>query len=143
MKKFTYPGKTCEEITEFVDNIIVNDDPSHVIIHCGTNNLMTDPAEVCVDKLKNLVSKVKTKFPNCNIGLSSITYRGDINVDPVRIEVNEHLKRLAIHSNFLFIDNSVIDSSCVNNSKLHLNDKGTALLAVQFIKFLRSSTSNG
>ena len=143
VKKFTYPGKTCEEITEFVDNIIVNDDPSHVIIHCGTNNLMTDPAEVCVDKLKNLVSKVKTKFPNCNIGLSSITYRGDINVDPVRIEVNEHLKRLAIHSNFLFIDNSVIDSSCVNNSKLHLNDKGTALLAVQFIKFLRSSTSNG
>ena len=56
---------------------------------------------------------------------------------------NEHLKRLAINSNFLFVDKSVIDSTCVNNSKLHLNGKGTALLAVQFIKFLRSSTSNG
>ena len=68
VKKFTYPGKTCEEITELVDNIL-NDDPSHVTIHCGTNNLTTDPAEVCVDKFKNLVSRVKRRFPNCSIGL--------------------------------------------------------------------------
>ena len=127
VKKFTYPGKTCEEITELVDNIVVNDDPSHVIIHCSTNNLTTDPAEVCVDKLKNLVSKVKTMFPNCSIGLSSLTYREDVSVDLVRIEVNEHLKRLAANSNFLFIDNSAIDSTYVNNDKLHLNNKGTAL----------------
>ncbi len=51
VSKFTYPGKTCEEIAERIDSINVSDDPSQVIIHCGTNNLTTDQAEVCVDKI--------------------------------------------------------------------------------------------
>ncbi len=63
MSKFTYPGKTCEEIAERIDSINVSDDPSQVIIHCGTNNLTTDQAEVCVDKIKNLVGKLK-QIPN-------------------------------------------------------------------------------
>ena len=102
VRKFTYPGKTCEEIAECIDSIIVNDDPSQVIIHCGTNNLTTDQAEVCVDKIKNLVGKVKTKFPNSSIGVSSLTYREDINVDLIRVKVNDQLKRLAHDNNFQF-----------------------------------------
>ena len=82
----------------------------------GTNNLTTDQAEVCVDKIKNLVGKVKTKFPNSSIGVSSLTYREDINVDVIRVEVNDQLKRLAHDNNFQFIDNSVIDRTCLNNS---------------------------
>jgi hypothetical protein len=110
----------------------------------GTNNLTTNQAEVCVDKIKNLVGKVKTKFPNSSIsGVSSLTYREDINVDVIRVEVNDQLKRLAHENNFQFIVNSLIDSTCLNNSNLHLNAKGTLLLAVQFIRFLRSSSSNG
>jgi 3-oxoacyl-ACP reductase-like protein len=53
--------RTCEEITECIDSINVNDDPSQVIIHCGINNLTTDQVEVYVDKLKNLVGKVIIK----------------------------------------------------------------------------------
>ena len=59
------------------------------------------------------------------------------------MEVNDQLKRLAHDNNFQFIDNSVIDRTCLNNSNLHLNAKGTSLLAVQFIRFLRPSSSNG
>jgi hypothetical protein len=144
VRKFTYPGKTCEEIAECIDSINVNDDPSQVIIHCGTNNLMTDQAEACVDKIKNLVGKVITKFPNSSSGVSSLTYGEDINVDLIRVEVNDQLKRLAHDNNFQFIDNSVIDSTCLNNSNFHLNAKGTSFRAVdQFIRFLRSSLSNG
>ena len=54
VRKFTYPSKTCEEIAECIDSINVNDDPFQVIIHCGTNNLTTDQAEVCVDKPRAL-----------------------------------------------------------------------------------------
>ena len=97
---------------------------------------------MCVDKLKNLVGKVKTKFPNSSIGVSILIYREDINVDLIPAEVNNQLKRLAYDNNFQFIDNSVIESTCLNNSNLHLNAKGTSLLAVQFIRFLRSSSSN-
>ena len=53
------------------------------------------------------------------------------------------LKKLAADNDFFFIDNSVIDRSCLNGSMLHLNEKGSSLLAVQFIKFLRSRLVSG
>ena len=139
--KFSYPGKTTAEIAEAVDNIAVaSADPSHVIIHTGTNNLPSESADSCVADIKNLVLKVKSKFPNSSIGLSGIVYREDINVDAKRIEVNERVKLTAVDNNFTYIDNSVIDASALNGSRLHLNAKGSSLLAVQFIKFLRSGS---
>ena len=56
------------------------------------------------------------------------------------IEVNERVKLTAVDNNFTYIDNSVIDASALNGSRLHLNAKGSSLLAVQFIKFLRSGS---
>ena len=41
------------------------------------------------------------------------------------------------------ISNNNINETYLNNSKLHLNPKGTALLAVGFIKFLRGRQSSG
>ena len=37
-----------------------------------------------------------------------------------------------------FIDNSSIDGSCLNRGKLHLNRKGTASLAKNLCRFVRS-----
>ena len=34
-----------------------------------------------------------------------------------------------------------LDQTCLNGSKLHLNGKGSSLLAVRFIKFLRAQSS--
>ena len=51
-------------------------------------------------------------------------------------QVNEGLKRLCNDSGYVFIDNSSIDESGLNNSKFHLNAKGSAFLASRFIKFL-------
>ena len=44
---------------------------------------------------------------------------------------------MANKDDFVFIDNSYIDGSCLNGSKLHLNAKGSAYLANNFIKFIR------
>ena len=136
---FSYPGKTTSEIAEAVDNMIaIASDPSHVIIHTGTNNLPVESVDSCVAGIKSLVLKVKNKFSNSSIGLSSIVYREDIKVDAKRIEVNEKAKLIAEDSDITYIDNSVIDASALNGSRLHLNAKGSSLLAMQFIKFLRS-----
>ena len=43
--KFSYPGKTTGEIAEAVDNIAIVSNPSHVIIHTGTNNLPASGAD--------------------------------------------------------------------------------------------------
>ena len=55
----------------------------------------------------------------------------------------ESLKSLSVSNNFTFTDNSIIDNSCLNSSKLHLNSKGSSLLAVKFINFVRSDSSRG
>ena len=135
--KFSYPGKTTDEIAEAVDNIAVASDPSHIIIHTGTNNLPLESVDSCVVDIKSLVLKMKSKFPNSSIGLSGIAYREDTNV-----EVNERVKLIAENDNIIitYIDNSVIDTSALNGSRLHLNAKGSSLLAMHFIKFLRSGS---
>jgi hypothetical protein len=76
--KFTYRGKTCEEINEAIDNTQTKIDPSHVVIHCSTINLDSaevcstinlDSAEVCATKIINLAMKVRNRFPNAKVGV--------------------------------------------------------------------------
>jgi hypothetical protein len=43
---------------------------------------------------------------------------------------------MCVTNNYSFIHHDNIDESCLNNSKLHLNAKGSALLVVDFINFL-------
>ena len=48
-------------------------DLSHVIVHCGTNNLVIDSADVCVTKIKDLAENIQSKFPNAKLGISGLT----------------------------------------------------------------------
>ena len=49
--KRSFPGKRIEEIHDEIDNIHLNVEPSHVIIHviihAGTNNLPSEGADSC------------------------------------------------------------------------------------------------
>ena len=128
VRKFSYPGKTTDEIAEAVTSINLASDPSHVIIHAGTNNLPTDSAQSCAAKIKSLALKAKNKFPNSRIGISGITYREDIQVDSKRNEINETVRLMAG-------DNSVIDSSGLNGSRLHLNAKGSSCWPCSLLSF--------
>jgi hypothetical protein len=56
--------------------------------------------------------------------------------------VNKQLQELCIKNGFDFINNSNVDNTCLNGSQLHLNAKGSAFLATNFIKFLRGSNEN-
>ena len=88
-------------------------------------------------KIESLILKTKSKFPNAKIGVSGITMRQDIEVELNIIQVNKKLEDLSRKYNISFIDNSSIDSTCLNGGKLHLNPKGSAFLASHFIRFLR------
>ena len=137
--KRSFPGKTCDQISDEIDGIHTDVEPSHVIIHAGTNNMPAESADSCVTKIENLAMKTRNTYQNARIGISSLTHREDINVSMKQSEVNNKLKEMAHRNNFDFIDNSHIDGSCLNSSKLHLNAKGSAYLATSFIKFIRPS----
>lgn len=139
VNKRTFPGKTAEEIISEVKNI--KSDPSHIILHAGTNNLPVNNPSVCIKKIESLAININKKFPNSTIGLSSITLRRDLNLEEQVAKVNEGLQEFCTKNEFNFIDNRNLDSSCLNGSLLHLNAKGSAYLAANFIKFLRGNTS--
>ncbi len=79
--------------------------------------------------LKKLALKTHRKFQNSKIGISSIIHRDDMNMSAKLSAVNGKLKEMANNDDFVFIDNSHIDGTCLNGSKLHSNAKGSAYLA--------------
>lgn len=138
VKKRSYPGKKADEIHDEIDNIHINNaETSHVIIHVRTNDLTTESVDLCASTILKLARKTRSKFKDSKIGISSLIHREDINVSPKIDAVNGKLRELANEEDFDYIDNSQIDGSCLNGSKLHLNAKGSAYLACNFIKFIR------
>ena len=140
--KYTFPGKTADEIEKEINLDSLKAIPSHVIIHAGTNNLPTESVTVCANKIEKLAAKVKNQFPYSKIGLSGLTVRHDIDVSKKIVDVNKELGLICTKLNISFIDNSTIDDTCLNKSRLHLNEKGSAILAVHFITFLRGDRAS-
>ncbi len=67
--------------------------------------------------------------------------RQDIEVGQNIKQVNKKLKDLSKNHNVSFIDNSSINNTCLNGGKLHLNPKGSAFLATNFIRLNLSNTT--
>jgi hypothetical protein len=113
-----------------------------VIIHVGTNNLPSESAAECAQKNEKLATKVKTQFPYSKIGLSGLTVRHDIALLEKIQEINKKIGHICKKLEVSFIDNSTIHDTCLNGSKLHLNAKGSAILVVHFINFLKGGSTS-
>ena len=140
--KYTFPGKTADQIEKEINFDSLKAIPSHVIVHAGTNNLPLESATECAQKIKKLAAKVKSQFPYSKIGLSGLTARRDVAMSEKIDEVNKELQHICMQLDVSFIDNTTIDDTCLNGSKLHLNAKGSAILAVHFIKFLKGGSAS-
>ena len=95
------------------------------MIHTGTNDLTYGVNTM--KEVRQLVKCVKEldKEEEVKIGFSSVINRSDRNLEKETVDLNLKLKRYWEGNQFLFIDNDNIDKSCLKNSKLHLNQKGT------------------
>ncbi len=140
--KFTYPGKTASGINNELSSINIYSTPSHVIVHAGTNNVPVQSAGECINEIEKLIVSVKRKFPNSRVGISGITPRQDIDSTSKIREVNEKIKSMSTKYAIKFIDNSTLDRTSLNSSKLHLNSKGSAILATHFISFIKNGQSS-
>ena len=98
------------------------------MIHTGTNDLTNG-----VNTMKEIRKIVKCvrdldKDKKFYIGFLSVIIRSYRNLGQEIRDLNLKLKRYCEGNNFLFVDNVNIEESCLNNSKLHLNYKGTNIL---------------
>jgi lysophospholipase L1-like esterase len=140
--KRTFPGKTAIEIKAEVKTIKVDSPPSHILVHAGTNDIPVDSDNNCIKNMRSLALSIKERFPDSKIGISSIIVRYDADLNDRISRVNKQLQELCVKNGFDFINNSNMDNTCLNGSQLHLNAKGSAFLATNFIKFLRGSNAN-
>ena len=112
--------------------------PDVIILHCGTNDI---PNEINIlKKLKKLLKEIEGydthKKPQVVISGLIKRYDQDFNEDIKSI--NEKIQNLCTSKGLSFIDNSNIDKSCLNRSKLHLNRRGSSFLANNFKQFVNS-----
>ena len=126
----THPGATTDDIIDYIKPTI-GQKPYIVIVHSGTNDLTKDVNTMNrVRKVVAAVKEIDTKG-KIKLGFSGIVARGDINKEDIVI-TNNRLEKYCKRNEFFFIDNSNIELSCLNKSKLHPNRKGTSYLANNF-----------
>ena len=118
--------ETCsEEENRHIDN------PRRDELTKGVNTMKK--VRKCVEVIREL-----DNTENIQIGFSSIIQRSDKDFSNEIKDTNIKLKNYCLGKGFIFVDNDNINESCLNNSKLHLNKKGTQ----RFAKNIFSSLDN-
>ena len=82
-------------------------------------------------KVRDLVQCIRDldRKEKIQIGFSSIICRQDRKLEQEINEAKTKLWQYCEDKAFIFIDNTSISESCFNNSKLHLNRKGSNMLS--------------
>ena len=108
--------------------------PSHVILHLAQGSSCNEVAEKIINLGRNIVNKGTA----CTVSMP--TTRSD-GLNPMVRKVNNILEKLIkSERNIDIIDNDNIRSEYhLNSSGLHLNRKGDAALALNYISYLKSS----
>ena len=128
VKVITHPGSRTEDMLDYIKPV-VRKKPDTIIFHTGTNDLTNGVNTM--KKIRKLVKVVREidESEEIKIGFSSVIYRQDKDADDERKELNSKLKKYCEGKGFVFIENANINETGLNNSKLHLNRKGTNILA--------------
>ena len=130
-----HPGSTTDCMVDYVRPVTRK--KSDVIIrNIGTNDLTK--AVNTMSKVRKVVSAIQEVHSTRNIQLcfSSIVQRADKDYIKEIKDINTRLKSYCLGKGLIFVDNSNIDESFLNNSNLHLSKKSTPLLSQNLLRSL-------
>ena len=136
-----FPDAKINCMSDYVKPCTRENNPDHIIFHVGTNDISSTKtpefiARSILDLAKNVLSE------NCSVSVSNIIPRNDQWNNKVR-EVNDCLPRLCTNENISLIDHSrsIDPRKHLNNSKLHLNIRGSNKLRDNFVKYVKEFLS--
>ena len=138
MRQFSGSKLSC--LKDYVKPSIRENNPDNIILHVGTNDVLSEKIpQVIAQSIVDLAKTVAND--NFQVTVSSIVPRNDQWSKKV-YEVNKVLLNLCKDVNTPFISHSSIDAKRnLNNSKLHLNIKGSRKLQENFVKYLKGFSS--
>ena len=131
-----HPGATTDDIIDYVGPT-ARKKPDMIIIYTGTNHIQNKVNTL--QKIRKVITTIKEIDVNneIQIAFSSVIHHDDQDFEKEIKEINRKLKNLCKGKGIKFINNTNIDDSCLNRSKLHLNKSGTTLLVKTFSQALK------
>ena len=130
VKVNSFSGANMEDMEDFLTPIIRRK-PNEIILHVGTNYLQNDSPGMIANDILKLAQKIENH--GIRSAISLITFGNDDLLEKAKV-VNDI--RLSESSDV--IEHTNITGSQLNRSNLHLNRRGTAALASNFISYTRS-----
>ena len=107
-----------------------------MILHVSTNDVDIHSAEEVADNIIELTDDIKKKGIRCTI--SSLVVRADSELPKSAVKDINNVLRDSLPQDVNFVEHSNITNYHLNNSRLHLNHRGDAALAHNFIQHIRS-----
>ena len=135
-----FRGATTEDMESYVLPA-VRHEPDEIIVHVGTNDLQHKTARQVAESIVNLCDNITQ---NCasKVTVSGIICRADEDLNKKVLETNKILRTFTTNRNWAFIDNSRITKDYLDNSGLHLNERGSTALAKNLTRHLYNSNGH-
>ena len=134
----SFPGATIEDMDDYIKPSS-RASPDNLIIHIGTNNLPSDEPKQIVDKITKLAEAFQHSSPNTSIAISELAPRNDSGeLNSKGKSVNRLLRPSCVSRGWTYLEHG-LDAESLNSKGLHLNKKGTAQLATDLNKYIKSS----
>ena len=132
----TFSGSTCSDMDHYL-NPIISRKPGYLFLHVETNGLPNYRRDEVANMIRNLAIKVRNNNINCHV--SSLIMRVDKPDLNEKVEmVNSKLKDMLESENINLITHENVSGSHLNWGGLHLNKRGDAALAHNFIETIRN-----
>ena len=109
--------------------------PKAIVLHVGTNDLKNSSSGRNVaEKIVDLGNVIAANSPDTKLTISAITQRFDEDsLKKTITDCNKVLRTFCNQHGWSFVEHPNFDETCLNNHKLHLNKKGIAILASNFV----------
>ena len=88
-----------------------------------------------MSKVRKIVSTIQ-EVDSIKLGFSSIAQRADKDYSKKIKDIYTRLKSYCLGKGLIFVHNSNIGESCINNNKLHLSNKGAQLLSKNVLRLI-------
>ena len=127
-----FPGACVEDLYHYITPLLKKK-PTNIILQIGSNDAPDKTADQIYDEIINLKHYIEDILPSAKIYLSCPVVRIDNSY------ANLVLRKLDVKLKFLsnIIKNDNVDVTCLGKRGLHLNQKGSARLAVNYISLMR------
>ena len=138
----TFSGANTEDMKHYLQPTL-KAKPSHLIIHVGTNDLYGKLPDEIAQDIAELGKTATKQVPGLKLYISELITRSDGEDYDKKVQyINKLLETTCRNQSWQFIKHSNINKSHLNQGGLHLNRRGTAVLAQNIKHCIQTSEKN-